>query len=350
MDSRMQGATRIESPSRSAGPSRSEESDRIEGATRIAVVGCGAWGRNHVRTLSEMGHLYAVADEHGQRSFDMAAEFGVVPLAPGQAFEDERVDGVVLALPAELHAPMAEEALRAGKHVLVEKPIALSAGAGALAVAAAEETGRVLMVGHVLRHHPAYRALEELVAAGELGELRYVQSHRLGMGRFHASFDAAWDLAPHDLSLVLALAGEAPVEAAGRGGAIATPGMLDTALIHLRFASGLAGHVMVSRHSPYRERRLTAVGTRGMAVVDDLEDWPRKLALYRHTLRENGRGGLDFDLFEPEHVPVEPAQALTEELRNFVAAIEGREAPRTPGEGGVEVVRVLETALGAAAR
>ena len=320
------------------------------GRARIAVIGCGAWGTNHVRTLSSLGRLAAVADERGQRSFDIAAEFGVPPLAPAQVLEEPSIDGVVLALPAELHAPLAIEAMRAGKHVLAEKPLSLTAEEGERAVEVSHETGRILMVGHVLRFHPAYRKLEEMVAEGALGPLRYVQSHRLGMGRFHASFDAAWDLAPHDLSLVLALAGERPNLAVGRGAEIVSDDMRDNALMFMRFPSGLAAHVMVSRHSPYRERRLTAVGTQAMAVVDELEDWPRKLALYRHAVRPSERGGHEFDLSEPEHVTLTEAQPLTEELRNFAESIEGKAEPITPGEGGVEVVRVLERALGPASR
>ena len=322
---------------------------------RIAVIGCGAWGRNHVRTLASLGLLHAVADESGERSFELATEHGVLPLAPAQVFEDDRIDGVVLALPAPLHVPMAIEALRAGKHVLCEKPISLSAEEGERAVEAAREAGLHLMVGHVLRHHPVFRKLMDLVRGGALGRVTYAQSHRLGMGRFHASFDAAWDLAPHDLSLVLAIAGEAPSVARGRGasvlpGAVADKGMLDNALIHMRFPSGMSGHVMVSRHSPYRERRVTVVGEEGMAVWDDLLPHGEKLALYRHEVSRGERGGHDFSLSEPEHVEVEDAMPLTLELGNFAAAIEGREAVLTPGEEGVEVVRVLETALKDAGR
>ena len=327
--------------------------DRGEGRglserARIAVIGCGAWGRNHVRTLASLGLLYAVADESGERSFELAAEHDVLPLAPAQVLEDERIDGVVLALPAQLHVPMAIDALRAGKHVLSEKPLALSSAEGERAVTAARETGRHLMVGHVLRHHPVFRRLMALVAEGALGRLSYAQSHRLGMGRFHASFDAAWDLAPHDLSMVLALAGEAPTVARGRGATL-LPGpqdaLLDNALIHMRFASGMSGHVMVSRHSPYRERRLTVVGERAMAVWDDLLPQERKLAIHRHTVTPNARGGHDFELSDPDYVPVEDAMPLTAELLNFAAAIEGREPVLTPGEEGVAVVRVLEQAL-----
>ena len=315
-----------------------------DGRARIAVIGCGAWGTNHIRTLSALGRLAAVADARGERSFEVGAEFGVPPLAPSQVMEDPQIDGVVLALPAELHAPLALEAVEHGKHVLAEKPLALTAAEGQRAVNAADRAGRILMVGHVLRHHPAFQTLEGAVRDGLIGEVRYVQSHRMGFGRFHASFDAAWDLAPHDLSLVLAVAGERPNLSAARGTAALAPDR-DTALFYLGFPSGLAAHVVVSRTDPVRQRRFTVTGTTGSLVFDDLLEGPQKLALYRHTLAPNARGGHDFDLSDPVFLPFPEGMPLTEELRNFAGAIEGRAEPLTPGADGVEVVRILERVL-----
>ena len=324
------------------------------GRARIAVVGCGAWGRNHVRTLHGLGRLVAVADAHGQRSFDIAAEYGVVPLAPDQVLGDRHVpgghpveggiDGVVLALPAELHAPLATRAVAAGLHVLAEKPLALSYDAAMGAVDAARAAERVLMVGHVLRHHPGFQRLVALVREGAIGEPRLIEARRLGFGRFHPSFDAAWDLAPHDLSIALAVAGEAPNLAVGRG-TEAGGGTDDAALIHLGFPSGLKANIAVSRVSPVRDRRFWVTGTEGSVVLDDLADWPDKLSLHRHAISRKEGGGADFTVSEPEAIPLEPAMPLTLELKNFAAAIEGTAEPLTTGAEGAEVVRVLERAL-----
>ena len=318
--------------------------DMDDGRARIAVIGCGAWGTNHIRTLAQLGYLAAVADERGERSFEVAAEFGVPPLAPGQVMDSPEIDGVVLALPAELHAPMAIEALERGKHVLAEKPLALTAAEGERAVGAARAAGRTLMVGHVLRHHPAFRTLHDTVRDGVIGEVRYVQSHRQGFGRFHASFDAAWDLAPHDLSLVLAITGEPPDLAVARGTAALAPSR-DTALIYMTFPSGIGAHVVVSRTDPVRLRRFTVTGTTGSLVFDDLREGTEKLALYRHSLSQNPGGGHSFELGDPVYLPFPEGMPLLEELRNFAAAIEGKAEPLTPGEDGVEVVRILERTL-----
>ena len=324
------------------------------GRARIAVIGCGAWGRNHVRTLHRIGRLAAVADAHGERSFEIATEYGVPPLATDQVLGDRLapggypldggIDGVVLALPAELHAPLAIRAVEAGLHVLAEKPLALSHAEASRAVDAARGAGRVLMVGHVLRHHPGFQRLVEMVRAGAIGTPRLIEARRLGFGRFHPTFDAAWDLAPHDLSIALAIAGEAPGLAVARG-TEAGGGMDDAALLHLAFPSGLKANIAVSRVSPVRDRRFWVTGTEGSIVLDDLADWPDKLSLHRHAVMRRDGGGADFTLADPESIPLEPAQPLTAELTNFAGAIEGTAAPLTTGAEGAEVVRVLERAL-----
>lgn len=309
---------------------------------RLAVIGCGYWGANHVRTLGEMGALHAVADVNLERAETLAQPFGAKAVAPDAVFADSDVDAVVLALPAHLHAEFALRAIADGKHVFVEKPLSLSSTDGANVVEEAATAGRILMTGHILRYHNAFVALAERIAAGELGDIRYVQSHRLGFGKFHARFDALWDLAPHDLSLILTLARGEPERVRGerRGVSIGTT---DLAHVHLDFAGGLGAHVHVSRHSPYRERRFTVIGSKGMAVWDDLADWPRKLALFRHTIDPNGTNW-DFSLSEPEYADLKPNMALTDELAHFIACIESGETPLTDGRQGVAVLRVLEQA------
>lgn len=337
------------------GDGRAAEPRADERAARIAVIGCGAWGRNHVRTLHAMGRLVAVADAHGQRSFDIAAEYGVVPLATEQVLGDRHatgghplleggIDGVVLALPAELHAPLAIRAVEAGLHVMAEKPLALCSDEATRAVEAARAADRVLMVGHVLRHHPGFQRMVALVREGAIGEPRLIEARRLGFGRFHPTFDAGWDLAPHDLSIALAVAGETPNLAVGRG-TEAGGGTDDAALIHLGFPSGIKANIAVSRVSPVRDRRFWVTGTEGSIVLDDLADWPDKLSIHRHAIARRDGGGADFTLSDPEPVPLEPAMPLTLELQNFAGAIEGTAEPLTTGAEGAEVVRVLERAL-----
>ena len=309
---------------------------------QLAVIGCGYWGANHVRTLGEMGVLHAVSDINIERAEMLAQPFGAKACTPDDVFADPQVDAVVLALPAHVHAEFALRAIADGKHVFVEKPLALSSADGAHVVEEAATAGRVLMTGHILRFHNAFVALAERIAAGDLGEIRYVQSHRLGFGKFHARFDALWDLAPHDLSLILTLAGGEPERVLGvhRGVSIGTT---DLAHVHLDFAGGLGAHVHVSRHSPYRERRFTVIGSQGMAVWDDLADWPKKLAFHRHSIDPRGTNW-DFSLSEPDYAPLQPNMALTDELSHFVDCIATGATPATDGRQGVAVLRILEKA------
>ncbi len=306
---------------------------------RIAVLGCGYWGSNHIRTLKSLGVLAAVSDANAARAEGFASEHDCIAIAPEDLFDHPDIDALILALPPQFHAEYAIRAMRAGKDVLVEKPIALTVADAEKAVAVAREEKRIIMVGHVLRFHPAFEKLKALIDQGDLGEVRYIHSHRLGLGKFHTENDALWDLAPHDLSMILAITGASPVEVRGEGAALLDH-LSDFAHVHMRFPGGLRSHLFTSRLNPYRERRLTVVGDKAMAVFDDVEPWPRKLAVYRHAVWQDS-GHWAFTANEPAYVQVEEGMPLTRELEHFIHCIETREAPRTTGEEAIEVLRIL---------
>jgi predicted dehydrogenase len=306
---------------------------------RIAVLGCGYWGSNHIRTLKALGALHAVSDMNAPRAEGFAAEQDCLAIAPDDLFARDDIDALVLALPPQYHAEYAIRAVEAGKDVLVEKPIALTVADAERAVAAAAANGRVFMVGHVLRYHPAFEQMKRLIDDGELGEIRYIHSHRLGLGKFHTENDALWDLAPHDLSMILAITGEPPISVRGEGAAILDH-LSDFAHLHMRFASGVRSHLFASRLNPYRERRLTVVGTRAMTVFDDVEPWDRKLAVYRHAVWQDS-GQWAFTTNEPSYVPVSDGMPLTRELEHFIECIGTRAAPRTGGDEAIAVLRIL---------
>ncbi|TJW43682.1 MAG: Gfo/Idh/MocA family oxidoreductase, partial [Mesorhizobium sp.] len=171
------------------------------------------------------------------------------------------------------------------------------------------------------------------------GEVRYIHSHRLGLGKFHTENDALWDLAPHDLSMILAITGTEPMEVRGEGAAL-LDNLSDFAHLHMRFPNGLRGHLFASRLNPYRERRLTVVGTKAMAVFDDVEPWERKLAVYRHAVWQDS-GQWAFTANEPSYVAVGEGMPLTRELAHFIQCIETRAEPRTGGEEAIRVLRIL---------
>jgi len=178
-----------------------------------------------------------------------------------------------------------------------------------------------------------------LVQQGVLGEVKYIHAHRLGLGKFHTESDALWDLAPHDLSMILALTGCEPVEVRGEGAAI-VDNLSDFAHLHMLFPDGVRGHLFASRLNPYRERRLSVVGTKAMAVFDDVEPWPRKLAVYPFSIWQDS-GQWAFTSADPDYISVEEGLPLTRELQHFLHCINRREKPRTHGEEAIAVLKIL---------
>lgn len=305
----------------------------------IAVIGCGYWGLNHIRTLSGLGALHAVADADMARAEAVAAQFNVAAMTPDAVYDAPAIDAIVLALPPQFHAQNALRAIAAGKHVLVEKPIALNVADAEQVVAAGKAAGLTVMTGHVLRFHPAFEILAEMVARGDLGTIRYIHSHRVGLGKFHAENDALWDIAPHDLSLILALTGEEPSDVRGEGTAVLNH-LSDFAHLHLTFPGGIRSHVFASRLNPYRERRLTVIGDKAMAVFDDVAPWREKLAIYDHKVWKDGTS-LQFESAEPRYIDAPEGMPLTKECMHFIDCIRSGAPSRTPAEEGLAVIRIL---------
>ncbi|WP_375642137.1 MULTISPECIES: Gfo/Idh/MocA family protein [unclassified Bartonella] len=309
---------------------------------RVAVLGCGHWGENHIRTLHSLGALAAVSDIDNDRAASFATMYGVEVVTPDDLFTRRDIDALVLALPPQLHTQNVLCAVKNGKDVLVEKPIALNVSDAKRQVQEAEAYGRVFMVGHILRFHPAFEKMCELVKNGEVGDVRYIYSHRLGFGKFHTHSDALWDLAPHDLSMILALTGCEPSEIRGEGAAVVNQ-ISDFSHIHMTFPNGVRSHLFTSRLSSYRERRLTVVGTKAMLVFDDMEPWSRKLAMHHFAVwKENQEWAFSMD--ELNYIDVCEDLPLTCELRHFLHCIETRQSPRTNGDDAIAVLRILTAA------
>lgn len=235
---------------------------------------------------------------------------------------------MVIAVDPRRRAALATTALEAGRHVLAEKPLALGTADAARVRAAAERAGRVVMTGHVLRFHPAVEALLRLVRQGPLGPLRRAEAVRKGFGKFFPGVDAVWDLAPCDLSLLVALAGRPPASAEGRRARVLTDAA-DAAEIALDFGGGFAAAVRLSRVFPGKERRLIVTGERGVAVFDDLAPWPRKLTLAR-------------DGAAPEPAAISETAPLDAELRHFLDCIAEGAEPLAGAAHAIEVIGALE--------
>lgn len=308
----------------------------------VAVVGAGYWGKNLVRNFAELDALGAIVDPRES----VVAELSRAHHAPGRSFDqicdDPSITGVAIATPAETHAGLAIRALKAGKAVFVEKPIALSESDGEAMVACARETGRPLMVGHLLQYHPAFAALRELVKTGGLGAIRYAYSNRLSLGKIRTEESAFLSFAPHDISMLLALFGEEPVDIQYDGPSFLTKGIGDVGRLNMRFTGGRHAHVFVSWLHPFKEHKLVVVGQTGMAVFEDSAKGADKLRLYRHVI--DMAGGPATKSAEPEPIPFGQEEPLKEECRHFLDCSTGKAIPLTDGAEAMRVLRVLTRA------
>jgi predicted dehydrogenase len=314
---------------------------------RVGVAGLGYWGPNLARNLAGIaGCELAWCCDASE-----AARERWAPSFPGARFtaelddllSDDDLDAVVLATPVPTHGPLAERVLDAGKHCFVEKPLAQSVEEAERAVAAAERSGRILMVGHLLEYHPGVAKLKEIADSGELGDIHYIYSNRLNLGKLRADENALWSLGAHDISVVLHLAEEEPYELSARGEAYKQRGIEDVVFGFLRFPSGLAAHLHLSWLDPHKERRFTVVGSKRMATFDDM-DIERKVTVYDKGFDEGTGSYGEYitragDIWSPAIGNREP---LRLECEHFVACLRDGTAPRSDGHSGLRVVRVLE--------
>jgi predicted dehydrogenase len=319
--------------------------------TGLAVIGSGSWGRNHVRSLATMPgvDLRWVCEKDEAAAEGVRTDHPSVPVTGDleQVLADDSLRGVVVATPAPTHAAIGRAALEAGKDVLVEKPLAMGPEDAAELVRLADERGQILMVGHLLLHHPAVEALKTLVDSGELGEILYLVCRRLNLGVVRQDENAWWSLAPHDLSIARYLLGAEPVAVSANGGTFlqTEAGIEDVVFATVRFAGDRLAHVHVSWLDPHKTRMLTVVGSKKMAVFDDTSG-DQKLKIYDKgveppkSLRyEEGVRVRTGDIRIPA---IRMSEPLRREHEAFVRAIETREPPLGDGHSGLAVVRALE--------
>ena len=314
----------------------------------IRVAGLGYWGPNLARNFEAIPAcvLTWCCDTSEAARERAAARFpgAAVTADLDELLADPLLDAIVIATPVPTHAELAIRVLQAGKHCLVEKPLAQSVADAEAAVAAADAAGRILMVGHLLEYHPGVEKLKQLVDSGDLGEqIYYIYGNRLNLGRLRADENALWSLGAHDVSVVLHLAGEEPAEVVAHGESYVREGVEDVVFCYLRFPSGVSAHLHLSWLDPHKERRFTVVGSRRMATFDDMA-LEGKLTIYDKGVDEDARGYGEYitrtgDIFSPRILNTEP---LRIECEHFIECIRLGERPRSDGESGLRVVRVLE--------
>ena len=311
----------------------------------IAVIGAGYWGRNLVRNFHELGVLKTICDGAQTVRDEMARTYpeAAVTAAVTDVLADPAVTGVVIAAPAALHFELATAALQAGKHVFVEKPLALTRADGAALVHLAAQCRRTLFVGHILHYHAAVIRLKELIRAGVIGRLQYIYSRRLSFGKIRREENILWSFAPHDISLILSLTGEEPSYVDAVGSNFLHARIADVTMTNLKFPSGIGAHIFVSWLNPYKEQKLVVVGSEGMLVFDDTEPIATKLMHYPHKI--NWQNNLPVPhKGESEPVDIAPLwkEPLKAECEAFLTAVGSGVPPLTSGEEGLRVLKILE--------
>ena len=308
----------------------------------VAVIGAGYWGKNLVRNFHNLGSLKLICDKSQSLLADLKSQYADIEtcLALTDVLTREDIAGVVISTPAETHFNLARESLLAGKNVLVEKPLVLHEKEGEELISLAAKNNRVLMVGHLLQYHPVFVRLKEMASAGELGRINYIYSHRLNLGKIRREENILWSFAPHDISMILSLAGEEPESVLTTGGNYLHQKIADVTTTHLDFPSGLQAHIFVSWLHPFKDQKLVVVGDRKMAVFDDTQPWQDKLLLYPHQINWKNHMPVPSKA-EAERVDISETEPLQEECQHFLDCMSNGSRPITDGHEGLKVLKVL---------
>ena len=326
-------------PLQRARPERRDMNDGV----RVGVVGAGHRGRNLLRSFHALGGLVGVCDT--DRACLRAAADAYPEARHHESFAgllaDEAVDAVAIATPAATHGDMALQALDAGKHVFVEKPLCLKLRQADRLGERAAETGLCLMVGHLLLYHPAFVALREAVNGGRLGDLRYIYCNRLSLGKIRREENSLWSFAPHDISMILTLFDRMPNTVMTNGGTYLKPPVADTTLSHLKFDDGMQAHVFVSWLHPYKDHRMVVVGSDGMIVFDDVAEGKDKLLFYPHKAEWEGDIPV-VDKAKAKPVVYDAAEPLAIECAHFLSCVAQGKTPVSDVEEGRRVRAVLD--------
>ncbi|MBN1694213.1 Gfo/Idh/MocA family oxidoreductase [candidate division WOR-3 bacterium] len=315
----------------------------------LSIIGAGNWGINLVRNFSKILGLNSVSvcDLDENRLTLVKSEYAGIKTyrKPGEIIDISQIKAVVISTPAETHYEIAKKALLAGKHVFVEKPLSLEIKEAEELIEIAEKNKLTLMVDHLLVYHPVVCEIKKLIDNGELGSIYYFYSQRLNLGVIRSKENVLWSLGPHDISVFLYLLNDSPVRIEASGGIYVqeTQKIEDAVFLHLNFSSGVDAHAHLSWLDPHKVRRLTVVGDKKMIVFDDME--PRnKLAIFDKGVEWTEKGGISVrygDICLPSIRLYEPLKAACE---HFIHCIEQGKRPKSDGNSGLEVLKVLKKA------
>ncbi len=308
---------------------------------KIAVIGAGSWGRNHIKTLYELNTLGAIieSDQKVQNELESLYPNTIVDGSINETLVAQ-MDGVVIATPPPSHFDLTKHVISMGKPVLVEKPLVLSMKeAEALKLYVKEFAGR-LMVGHLLLFHPAIIKMKLLLEEGFLGDLQYIYSNRLNLGKVRKNENVFWSFAPHDISIFQFMLNELPLDVTSVGGAFLQDDIHDTSITYFKYPSGVQGHIFVNWLHPFKEHRLVLIGSKGSLHFEDSKT-AKPLIYYE---KNNGDSPLDLNQSRGELIEYENEMPLTNELKYFINCIRGAPIEKANIDSGIEVIKILELA------
>lgn len=309
---------------------------------KIAVIGLGNWGKNITRVCHELNILSRVCDNDTNqgKAQKFAEEFGVLASTWHEILSDENINAVAIALPANVHKKYVAEALLAKKHVFIEKPLAMDKRSAQELCILAQKANKVLMVGHILQYHSAYIKLKELINAGEIGDIKYIESTRLHIGPIRYDAGIIWELLPHDVSMLLGLSDKLISNIVVAQQQIynnhPSHNYGDVINVSLKFADGTLARIYSSWLHPRKEQKFWVAGTKGMLVFEDTENWDNKLKLYKYNDTNSQ------SITSEQKIALTQLEPLKAEINEFVNSIKHDTLPITNGYEGVKVVSVLE--------
>ena len=318
--------------------------------TRIGLIGYGYWGPNLARNFHQLpqAHLVAISDIDAKRLEEPARLYHARTYTDYRdLLADPTLDAIAISTPARTHFEIALAALEHGKHVLVEKPLAMSSDEARQLIALAESKNRLLMTGHTFEHNPAVWKMRELIAQHEIGDVYYIYANRVNLGRVQRDINALWSIAPHDISILIYVLGQMPLDVSARGATYISENIADVVFVTLTFPNNILAHVHASWLDPSKTRQMTIVGSEKMIVYDDV-DAEAKLRIYDKGVYKHGSAFGESqlkihsgDIYIPK---IDMSEPLRNECAHFIECVRDNKCPRTDGENGLRVVRVLEAA------
>ena len=304
----------------------------------IALIGCGGWGKNIARNLHQIGALACIYDANQNLSKKLNQDFKLHNYTINDIFKNENIQALVIASTAKTHKDIAEEALLNNKDVLIEKPFCLSLSDATTLSKLAIKKNRVLMVGHLLNYHNAFIKMKDLIKEGKIGKIKNIRAHRLALGAIRSHESVVYDLAAHDISMILSITQELPVEIITHSIHHNSNIGPDAISVKLSFKKGTTALVNCDWMCPYKEHKFSVIGSKGSLIFDDLQGWSKKLHYDPSSINSDN----SIDILPIEKIALRESEPLKNELKEFISCIQARKKPLTDHQEAVNVQNVMQ--------